>query len=485
MEENKVYSVQWDEKKLSEHVVQNIKNKILNCIFTVNTIDIIQRMIAYLKSKKDLRYIKWEDSTNYYRSRAELLENIIQIFPIHEWTGENNTKIQKVIKKIYHVLGMKYPEKEWAEFWSEMLRIDKTLYFRICDVKKEGWWDAGDYGDDGSCFWGDRAGARDTLEEEEQFRAVLFYDGALFSKLPTFKELQAKSHGWGRCWLWYRKKGGFILFNFYNQEKNRFVGNILAQKIAESLGLHYKSIQLDNNGEDSGTLYLNDGRGYLLTTEPATVSKLDFRLRTYERSESDDYTCDYCGVGVSEDMVYFSTNDEPLCERCFNNYYFVCDKCGETEHRDNMLTLENSDNCYCKDCIDKVGVYSDYHGKYINFDDHVFVAHIADNLLLEDNVRYSEYEKEWIFMDESDTIETTETYTDRTIKNYTLQEHLQDYLLELDTEKLTGVLIVYTDKSIPQAYCSANDIISLHNESKTVTADEEVWAETEQRTILV
>jgi len=57
----------------------------------------------------------------------------------------------------------------------------------------------------------------------------------------------------------------------------------------------------------------------------------------------------------SEFNIAVNTDSLTLCDRCYNEYYFTCDGCGEVHHIDDAEYV--NDAYYCRYCAD------DYHGR--------------------------------------------------------------------------------------------------------------------------
>ena len=67
------------------------------------------------------------------------------------------------------------------------------------------------------------------------------------------------------------------------------------------------------------------------------------------------YTCDHCRELFSEGNIAVNDYDLTLCEHCYNEYYFTCDRCGEVYHIDNGEYVD--DLYYCHHCA------ADYRGR--------------------------------------------------------------------------------------------------------------------------
>ncbi len=169
----------------------------------------------------------------------------------------------KRVSKYYHVAqGLKCP----AEFIQEIGNIARShssdaMSYDFEFVARIDW-EAGAFGDDGSCWWGEYEEARSLLIDNGG-RAVRFYrDGA----------------GIGRAWMAPYNETLYILFNGYG-----FVGDstlVIARIVAEFLGLSYKRIELENH---NGLMFINNDTGYLIGPHDM-IAPVDTHLLRFGRT---------------------------------------------------------------------------------------------------------------------------------------------------------------------------------------------------------
>ena len=63
------------------------------------------------------------------------------------------------------------------------------------------------------------------------------------------------------------------------------------------------------------------------------------------------YRCEECGCLINSDDIY-ELNGKWYCDECYDNKTFVCDSCGKTCDRDEMI--ETTDGSYiCRDCYER------------------------------------------------------------------------------------------------------------------------------------
>jgi len=188
-------------------------------------------------------------------------------------------------------------------------------------------WRAGDFGDAGSCFWGDHSGAKDMLEENGAY-AVRFYD--------------ADEDGIGRAWLAPFGEA-WIAFNSYGIDLFT-----VARVLSHAFGWTYERVHLENNGMTTGMLYVNSGRG--IAIGPA-IDDLPERidLRWEERGER----CADCECSIDCDCSYSDPDGRSICEDCYCNSYSSCSYCGETFTHDDVHNCD--DEYLCEHCAERQG----------------------------------------------------------------------------------------------------------------------------------
>lgn len=222
----------------------------------------------------------------------------------------------------------------------------ESFHSRTVDLTDRLDWNAGDFGDEGSCYWGDRSHARDILEYHDAL-ALRYYD-------------EANHHqGVARCWLSTHRPEGLIAWNAYGTV--RLVTS--ARLLATTLGLSYTHIDLHNNGRATGTVYINAG-GYLIAPEEITdkVTALDLSMdgenAPWEYENNEQESCSHCGNERDrEDMRDF--DGDYYCERCYELLFRYCDGCEEAYSHNDLITLNYLTNAgshqieeVCQHCLD-------------------------------------------------------------------------------------------------------------------------------------
>lgn len=218
----------------------------------------------------------------------------------------------------------------------------------LCDFTRDFGWRAGDFGDDGSCYWSDRSAARDVIRDHGGY-AFRFYNP------------EEPAEGWGRCWILpvgrqAATQSGrsfteepFIMFNGYHAKGSTLI--TMARILATWKGLHYQKVRVSNMDDDD-LLYLNSGTGYLLglTNEILGIEEIALEIDVSSYQSDDRRCCDDCREPTDDDDLH-SVGDNKVCNRCYKANYFYCELCCENYHNDDgRSTYEGY--TYCESCAD-------------------------------------------------------------------------------------------------------------------------------------
>lgn len=195
-------------------------------------------------------------------------------------------------------------------------------------------WNEGDFGDDGSCFFGCRAKAPARIFDSVG-GAVQFFD--------------AEHKGFARCWI---KPIGeqLVLFNAYGLELLT-----IARIVSGYLGLSYRRVRICNNDETQGLIWINGNGGFVIAQDVSVYSE-DGESRIDLRIETGPQCCN-CEAYLDEgDEI--CEGDSVYCEDCHSELFTTCDDCEDIYSRAdlNNITLDDGeDRSVCNSCRD------DYH----------------------------------------------------------------------------------------------------------------------------
>ena len=158
-------------------------------------------------------------------------------------------------------------------------------------------WEAGDFGDDGSCYWLCRAIAKDMITDNGGGAVRFFNPGT--------------QDGIARAWVVPREDGCILVFNGYGLDTLPIV-RILATHFNHA---YYRQVSLCNNGTHDNALWINGGKGFLIGPQDVvtTVDAIDLGWE-----EPDACTCETCGDGIDSDSHYHDPNGNDCCEHCYS-----------------------------------------------------------------------------------------------------------------------------------------------------------------------
>lgn len=161
-------------------------------------------------------------------------------------------------------------------------------------------WDAGDFGDGGSCYWGGREGAREMIYQNNGF-AIRFY---------------GDRYGKGRAWVAEIAADVYVVWNGYGLGGNSTL--TAAMVLAYHLQVQYTQITLTNNGTSYDVLYINGGIGYAVGRW-ADIQDIDSHDLQWDVIHT--YHCAECGEPLDEDDVYYGDDDQPYCSWCHSRLF--------------------------------------------------------------------------------------------------------------------------------------------------------------------
>lgn len=263
------------------------------------------------------------------RTQGEWLNDLRVLPPLpfdfdYSWVNSDGKITKRISKFYFQNHGIKLPESLLSAIGNTIKTHtlqNETYYF---DFTKDFDWVDGDFGDEGSCYWGSNDQARDMLYDNDA-SAIRFFD--------------KDNYGIGRAWI-YNTGKFWVLWNGYGFQGTPTL--IIAQIFSEFMGLSYKSIGVSNNGSTSGTLYIDGGTGYAIGTADEIHRVYGYDLQF----SSPCYCCD-CGDSINEDDTYYYEH-ESYCETCFYEYYDRCSWCGSEGEKESFTEVESEILCdYC------------------------------------------------------------------------------------------------------------------------------------------
>ena len=257
----------------------------------------------------------------------------------NDWLVTDKTKPtvgtfpKRVAKAVKRVLGVDMDSKIMGVIGDTARNYCPKITTHYVDFTQRFNWKAGDFGDIGSCFWGERSDAIDMMTDNG-FWAMRFYD--------------ADSNGIGRCWL-YPVNTGAILFNKYPTDTKL---QATARVLAFMTGLYYQTVDHLSNKEDTcGELYINGGKGQFVGEQEHADSYLIFDFGIDEPDDDDDLViCEICGDSHPTNNSHDIENLGWVCPSCFEQKFTRCEDCDTVIRID--LSYEMAGRTVCESCAD-------------------------------------------------------------------------------------------------------------------------------------
>lgn len=190
--------------------------------------------------------------------------------------GRITTRLLKLYKKYCN------NNEQRMKSFQDSLSIFSSLYIispqiHSFDITQQDW-DAGDFGDSGSCYWEERAPARELIRDDGG-GAIRFYKNG---------------KGIARAWIM-PKDDGYIIFNGYG-----YTSDLISKIFGSWKQLPVKPISLYNNQRTASLIYINDDAYGVNLKDDA----YDLEIDTSSCSKCNN--CDY----------YYHVAEGPNCD-CF------------------------------------------------------------------------------------------------------------------------------------------------------------------------
>jgi hypothetical protein len=232
-------------------------------------------------------------------------------------------------------------------------------------------WEAGDFGDDGSCYWSCHAGARPAMKKHG-CTAIRFYD--------------ENGGGMGRAWLC-DTEDGVVLFNSHGLD-----APLAARILATYRGLSYRKVDLENNGKTNGLIWINCD-GYLIGPEELVNNHGLIDLCIGEGQH-----CYGCGEYIDGDFITLHDGGH-VCSDCEDDYGYCAD-CDQWFHCDELTHI--GDNCVCENCLCSYTFCDDCEEWHSESDcEHIGVKYICSDCLTQGDYIECKTCDTWVALDDS------------------------------------------------------------------------------------
>lgn len=289
------------------------------------------------------------------------------------WKTTRGTLPKRLDSTLRRLWDVKLPREAISQLGNIASEHTERINRHVLEFTQDFGWQRGEFGDDDSCFWTERRGAKGMLHSMGAY-ALRFYN-------PDDDEC-----GWARSWL-VPTNDFYVLFNAYSKDNIGVCYDALSQSriLAYFLGCSYKRVDpLLNNGTGDDMLWINGRKqndytseriphGYVVgyPEDIADVKEYDFKCVNVDSEEDDDddsyACCACCGCDLGEYDVYLSPGGAHYCESCYDERYTSCERCEETVHWDDIYCVDGQ--TWCDYCTRRYASWCDYCEEYHCVDD--------------------------------------------------------------------------------------------------------------------
>ena len=253
------------------------------------------------------------------------------------WVVQHGASRGKLPKRLARTLNDRHGIKITSEQTSEIGNIARAHILPsneyTFDFTDNFNWEAGDFGDPGSCFWGSNYLAKEVLRNHGAL-AIRLYDALGYT-------------GTSRAWLYQLSNNGWLLFNSYGDTTSK-MANLFANFLSNERNelWEYKGIHLEINSEDGGLVFLNSSPQIVFAASmdvPDSID-LDWNLDEYR-------VCDCCDGWETVDSLTVYRNDN-YCEICLDEYAVRCSECDKLIQSMSEEWTRNG-HTVCSNCYDE------------------------------------------------------------------------------------------------------------------------------------
>lgn len=296
--------------------------------------------------------------------------------------------VKRLAKFVKENTGVELDNNFLGVLGSIISRSNPTSVNYFVDVTHRYNWGDGMFGKSDSCYWGQFAASRDTLEADPDTLCLRYYDDMY------------DTYGIGRCWIVRvpDNDNAVVLFNSYGipiDTSALIVSTLLGG------GYQTKKVELGNyetcipyiNGENNETGTSGKGRVLWLDGTPEPDDYIYMRLEVvhgdYEDAHEHRRRCNNCNSQVRENDAYVDDYGTWYCSDCHDELFSYCDACGDYWlNNDDMHQAHGGryDGEYiCESCLESHSYHkcehcSEWHSEGVETDEEEFYcSDCADN----------------------------------------------------------------------------------------------------------
>ncbi len=292
-----------------------------------------------------------------------------------EWTTRHGNWPKRFAKVFKNQRGQKFSN----DFLSQVGKIARESCVmstgRELIVTRDFSWHPGRYGDDSSCYWGCRSGAKIILEQARAFALLIHGDD---------------DYPLGRAWC-IPYESYYVIFNSYAISGESITIVAFARILSDTFNYpYYRNVRLTCRDMNEGPLWINGGKGYIIgAQEVANIDDVDLDYPLYCDGCGDECTgganlednqvfcadccgesniCDCCDGRVNSDDTYW-VHGCAVCPACFDRDAYSCYACGRNDWNDNAYEYDGE--YFCEHCVERYFVTCDHCGECVHQSDSV------------------------------------------------------------------------------------------------------------------
>lgn len=250
---------------------------------------------------------------------------------------------KRIAKWIYKTLGIRLSEDAISSLGNVAYQCSASVAHPIVDITNNFDWRDGQYGHEGSCYWGSYSASRDM---------ILDANGLC---LRYYNDLQ-DSMGSGRTWIIPVSDESVVLFNAYGRTLSESAA-VIAYLLETMTLTRYEWVQVSLYNRLADSLpYVNGMTGIVVYPAHAgwTEDSIDLNIPYHEGyyyHRARNVSCYACGYDYDVDDVVEGDYGQIYCRECYAALYATCDNCGREVYTDEAHECEGDlicDSCYVR-----------------------------------------------------------------------------------------------------------------------------------------
>lgn len=259
------------------------------------------------------------------------------------WCTKQGTLPKRIQRHLYKAKSIKLTSENLTQLGNIAKRHTTDGSTFILDFTQKIDWQDGDFGDAGSCFWGDKAGAKDMLQQNKAYAIRAWRWRTAHAQ---FGLAYQNVRGYARAWVATIGNNLFAVFNGYG-ETTLCLARLLALKFA----CGYQRIHLTNKGDDGGALWINGGTAYAIGAWEKISRMEKFDLGWEEIYEEETIDCYACEARVDEDDAIRAYDRLGLVNSYCQDCASECSNCANWYSSELVRYHSATDQYLCRDCL--------------------------------------------------------------------------------------------------------------------------------------